>query len=358
MLRTMRAAIAAALFLAPAAAAWAQPVPPPAPPPPAPSPEPVLDIWMLDVGQGSCVYVECPDRAASLLVDCGSTREGGTPLAAVASWLDGRIAGKVRHSVVISHGDLDHYSLIARNDIGGARTSAVFLGGVRADYPGKAAGWLAAVERRGGTVTVYPAGASAFDDPSFACAPARIDILAASTAQAHPEMSFASRKNADSALVRVGLAGWSVILSGDAEGITQETALANAEAAGAPLLGTAIVMGSHHGARTAGSNDAAWADALQSPIAAFSASVDASFRHPQCEVVGRYDRHATRVGQPYAVKCGVGRKRTQRVARGRILSTYGNGHIRVRITPSGMTVYCVTMTAACDAQLDPADAPR
>lgn len=104
-----------------------------------------LDVWLLDIGQGSCVYVDCPDGQTSMLIDCGSLRRSAVnDQGETVSWLKGKIAAKSNHSVVISHADQDHYNIIGGSSIAPERTKRVFLGGLREDFRGNS-DWLRAI---------------------------------------------------------------------------------------------------------------------------------------------------------------------------------------------------------------------
>lgn len=341
-------AIAAFSTVVGASAAPAQPAPP--------TESGTTRVWMLDVGQGSCVYVECPDGQSALLIDRGSSREGKTPLATVASWVNARMSAMDQVSVVISHGDKDHYSLLAQLDE--ANVDRVFMGGVRGDYPGSAtsptsiAGWLQDVEDEGGDVEVYPANFFRAGDSRLHCGSARVDVLTASYMQENPTASVDSRKNADSAVIRLSYGGTAVVMAGDAEGVTQRAALDNAREHGLSLDTPSIVMGSHHGARTAGSNNPPWVEAFKPVVAAFSASLNVKYRHPQCEVVGRYALFARPTSGKFRVACGVGSKSTGRLVESTVVTTYGNGHVRFDLDSSGYAIRCQRSTPACDASLD------
>ena len=109
--------------------------------------------------------------------------------------------------------------------------------------------------------------------------------------------------------------------------------------------------------RTAGSNNDAWVHALDPIVSAFSASIEVQFRHPQCEVVGRFEAHARQTSESYAVPCGVGRTREIRNVTGAVATTYSNGHVLFRVSGQGLSVYCQRVTPACDFELDAQDRP-
>ncbi len=344
MLAVAALATAAVPFQSPV---LAQPGPAPAPALPG---DQTLDVWMLDVGQGSCVYVQCPDRRRAMLIDCGSTSDSPrVTKKKVADWIDDRTETVDTFSVVISHGDTDHYSLLP--SLKPERVDQVRMGGVQDDFAA-VQGWLDDVAEEGGDVGLFPANTFAANAPGFQCEPARVDVLVASAAQGFPQMSVRSRKNADSAVIRVSFGGASIVLPGDAEGMTQRLALKNAADAGLALTDPALLLGSHHGARTKSSNNETWVKFWKAPIAAFSASLDVRHGHPQCEVVGRFDQFTERVAKPFAVPCGVGSDNPKvRIVRGKVLSTYGNGHVLFRFGQGRVEILCQILTPACDGPI-------
>ncbi|MDI1328281.1 MAG: hypothetical protein PSV23_15920 [Brevundimonas sp.] len=358
-----------------AAAVLSAPQVSPASPPPRPAPlfaappafapalPPPLDVWMLDIGQGSCVYVDCPDRRTALLIDCGS--KGARPavsIPAVVDWVRDRLAVDETVTVIVSHGDEDHYSLL--HNLDASRVDRVRLGGLRADYRGPSGklaqidGWLQAVEASGGDVAVWAPNAFSAADPELSCGGVSVDVLVASYLQSAPTTAVDSRKNADSAVIRVRHGGVSVVMAGDAEGSTQQAALRNAEAAGLVLSGDTVLMGSHHGARTAGSNNPPWVDAWRPTVGAFSASVAVRFGHPQCEVVARFAATARPIAERYPVSCGVGARQEVRYVSSAIVNTFDNGTVLFRLSgENGLTILCEILTPGCDAALQPFEAP-
>ncbi len=128
-------------------------------------------------------------------------------------------------------------------------------------------------------------------------------------------------------------------------GSTEADALENFGADAA----TTVMSGSHHGARTHGSNSAAWVEGTSPAVAVFSAG--RSFRHPQCSVVDRFlDVVVDATSHP--MQCGdTKRYRPVRTTRKAVYMTEVNG--AVVITSSGkspMSLFC-TRSVGCDVSI-------
>lgn len=323
-------------------------VAPAAPRPGQPS-ERSLDVWMLNVGQGSCVYIDCPDRRTSMVVDCGSRSGGpGVDTRRVMRWLADETARDARLQLIVSHGDADHMSLLPQ--LGAGRFQRARLGGGVADFA-PIAGWLDEIAANGGAVEIYAPGTVYIDDASYGCAPARVDVLIASHWQANRGIAVNSHKNADSAVVRLSHEGSAVVLTGDAEGSTEQAALHAARQGGVDLNMPTVLMGSHHGAGTAPTNAVSWVDAWRPQVGAFSATVR-SYGHPTCEVVGRFERHARAVEGPFQLTCGTPAGSNVRNLESAVVSTQDNGTVLFRLSGGPVTILCERPTPACDAGLE------
>ena len=91
---------------------------------------------------------------------------------------------------------------------------------------------------------------------------------------------------------------FTVVFTGDAEGITEDQARANFSGA---VLAT-VLTGSHHGAATFQSNDDDWAEATAPSITVFSSGT--RFGHPRCDAVQIYDLFTEDIGS-HPTHCGV-----------------------------------------------------
>ncbi len=302
-----------------------------------------MDVWMLDVGQGSCIVVDCPNNDRPLLIDCGST----TPSAnndeqETVDWISARLADWGAPTVVLSHGDKDHYNLVPRAVDPGA-TDGVWLGGARSEYTEDAfPAWARDVESAGGSVSTLPARYFGANDRDLHCGSDVIaDILIANAAAP-------GEKNANSIVLALSYAGVTVVLAGDAEGRTSERqALANR--ATLPRLDATrtIIAGSHHGARTHDSNSLAWARAW-SPYAVIFSQAETNYGHPACDVVVRYAGAMENAVNPHRVSCGRGGYRTTGT---RTLTTQDSGDVLFRILPDRLLILCQTVREGCSGPL-------
>jgi len=315
----------------------------------------------MDIGQGACVYVDCPNPTAGLLVDCGSDkRSRRTPSANAGRWIDGKLQAKGFNSLVISHPHTDHFRILS-GSIDPQHLNQVFLGGRRDQY--RAAGGRGpydAIDRwlqRAPQTHAYAAGAFIADGSVFRCAPATVNVLTASFAETPDAGPFEAWQNGDSVVLRISFAGQSVVLPGDAEGPTQLSALANARAGGLSLAGPTVMIASHHGSDRAGSNDAAWLDAWKPVAAVFSSELTYRHRHPRCGPVEAYAAFARTVGATFPISCGGPRANTQSPVASRILSTFDNGAVRIRLGPDGIRIACQVMTPACQEVLPASELP-
>lgn len=309
-----------------------------------------LDVWMFDVGQGSCVIVDCPDGDRPLVVDCGSRGASVNNLRAdVVARASSLLASLGKPTVVISHGDEDHYSLIP-SIVDAADVADVWLGGKKRDYGRPIDGWFTAASRAGIRVSELPVRFFQPDDPDLHCGRAKVDILIANA-------TGGKTKNGDSIVLGLSLGDVTVVLPGDAEGETERQAIANKNTIARLKKTHAVVVGSHHGADTEGSNGQAangqagsgWPKAW-SPIATIFSMTPKSYRHPQCEVVARYAAHMPPLGRRYRFTCGEAAVTNKQVST-RMLSTHENGDLLVRVQPTRMMIYCQFPNAPCSGSI-------
>lgn len=355
-----------------------------------------LIVHVYDIGQGSCVLIECPDDLP-ILIDCGKMKGGGGTIQAAAAGINAVLAGYDEARplrVILSHGDLDHYSLLGTKDDGRylidpEKVRTVYFGGAYADY-GTAKAWISAVDSnltpaRPNTATGpcdTPAAVSCLlpnetrwgSVRQIACGKAKIDLVTVN-AQAYytthraefPVTPWKSdgRKNGDSAVVRIRFGATSFVLTGDAQEMTERLAIVNATRAGLPLTGTTFLFGSHHGAKTHGSNgmdwiDGAdgvnWIDATSPSVVIFSSNLEGDHGHPTCAVVSRFDSavypgggRMTAISGGLPVRCD--KEPAPRTFGHRFLVTEANQNIRVTVTKTSVTVACAVVTAACDGPL-------
>lgn len=344
-----------------------------------------LIVHVYDIGQGSCVLIECPGDLP-ILVDCGKMKVGGGSIQAAGRKINEVLDGYSDYyqplRVILSHGDLDHYSLLGtRNDQGRflldpGKVRDVYFGGAFADY-GSARGWMDEVHRslssprRPYPVTrpcntaariscLRPNEVAWGSIRRMSCGAAKVDLLTVN-AQAyyrgHPEEFVGTdwlsdgRKNGDSAVVRVSYGGVSFLLTGDAQEMTERLIQRNAQAAGVSLARTGFLFGSHHGARTHGSNGEDWIKATSPRLAVFSSNFGGGHGHPTCEVVTRVDvaddlDMADAPDGGMAVRCD--KETSPRTFKNKILVTEATGDITVTVPANGAAmIACSKVTKAC-----------
>lgn len=334
------------------------PAPPVALPVPslaAPSPPTVgtlyLDSWMLDVGLGSCVYVACPESSDALVVGCGTTNVGGTQANAVVRWINQQLAVRGPASVLVSHGDLNHYSLLSADEsIDPACIDKVWLGGRLPDYSARFHQWVARVP--GGAATFSP-GEHTIDDVRLRCGTAQINLLTVNSSDLPTTTTPGSRKNVESVIVRLSYAGGSAILPGDAEGQTERMAIVHATAEGLTLAGTSLLVASHHSAASHDSNSDAWIEAVRPAAVAVSSAVTYDYRHPRYTPLTRLVKIGIPASAAFDLRCGTSTAIESFHATQRVFSSSDNGHILARFGGDGVRYYCERATPACDGPLDP-----
>jgi len=307
-----------------------------------------MDVWMLNVGQGACTFIACPDGKSNILVDCGSDSLGATPDNMITQWINEKNQAATNVTVLVSHGHRDHISMLREKDgVNPALVNTLMLGGMKDDYTKAFHAWASKVQS---PATYFKAAEFKANDSRFQCGTARVDLLTANATEVANPASYSSKKNADSAIVRVSLGKHAVIIPGDAEGISEQSAIDNAARHGLELTGATLLIASHHGANTHGSNGNGWLDAASPHAGAFSAKIDATHRHPRCDIVAAY-KDADKVSPIFDMVCGNGTKKSETAVAARLFNTHENGHVLARITSGGVKYLCQTVTPSCDAEL-------
>jgi beta-lactamase superfamily II metal-dependent hydrolase len=311
-----------------------------------------LDAWVLDVGQGLCVFIDCPDNERPLLIDCGSMSYGERNTSAtISAWINGR-AGSQRMAVAISHPHQDHLSVLPR--ITRSKTENIItVGGPASDYPDRIITWAGGQNR----LRDFSGTEPHFDDSVLHCgADTQVDILTVNAADRNPP------DNGNSLVIAITLGRTQIILPGDAEGSTEAAALGvlqDDEDDHLPAPQVALIS-SHHGSSEHESNDAAWLEGLQPNAIIFSANPDyRTYRHPRCEILDRAEPHVADASARSTLTCGTTTSAPTRrqSTDARMLSTYDNGTMRIRLTGSQITIACETMSGACRSQLGEAQLP-
>ncbi len=268
-----------------------------------------LRAHFLDVGIGSCQILECGTTAA-IVVDCGEAGNSDATMQKqdVMHYADDLLDSKQDLYLVVSHPDLDHYSLLQELlEPHENKLKQVWIGMSARYYK----------DRRGGTFDKYLDGLrsalgknfhSNLDNRrySFDCGDATATVLTVNATK--PKTSRARKKkrsngskfnpgasNANSLVLRVSQNNFSVTFMGDAEGLTEQSAIQLAAPtyySPAEDLHTSVLSASHHGANTFHSNSLMWAQTVEADTVVFTAGVQAKkFGHPRCDVVERYEKN-------------------------------------------------------------------
>lgn len=266
----------------------------------APRQEDELRIHHLDIGTGACAIVECPGANASpMIVDCGSIGRTGDDLTGddAATYIQKILSNHTaRPNVVLSHGDRDHYSLIP-TVLSGTQVGNIWLGGKTAEYNSDGfPAWLTAQRSGGANVvdeTKLPPNWHNDAEPigaPLSCGTASVFVLTVNTG---------AEKNSHSLVLLLEHHEFSAIFSGDAEGTTEQQASDNFE----QNVKVTVMTGSHHGARTKGSNGVNWASNTAPDVMVYSAGE--KFSHPTCAAVQQYKTVTQTTEHP--ARCGLGR---------------------------------------------------
>jgi competence protein ComEC len=256
--------------------------------PPRPEPPPRPRAVALEVGQGAAALVE--GLRAAVLVDAGSAfggRDWGERAVVPAL---AALAVERLDVLIVSHGDLDHW--------GGAPAvlDAVSVGeiwvphGAIAD-PALRPLWDAARAKR---IPVVEKGA---DSPAAAVGDLRIEPL-------WPVPGAEQRSRNDRSLVvRIELAGHSILLPGDLEAGAELDLVSS----GVDLESEVIAL-AHHGSRTSSTDR--FLEAVGATVAIASAPCGGRFGMPHAEVLARARRGGLSVwwtGRDGAVMIGLGK---------------------------------------------------
>jgi competence protein ComEC len=240
-----------------------------------------LVIHVLNIGAGSCQIVQCPHSHRVLVMDCGSSGASGDDLVGAHIVNHAQANGLFSHPeteilVAISHPDQDHTNKIPLL-LESHSVQSIWLGGVYDEYTGPIGGFLDQADQTGVTINHgWPPNFHNRGHPieGLQCGSANTYILTVNTE---------GSRNAQSMVLLLDYGDYRGIFAGDAEQETEEAAY---QAYGALMEDTTVLVASHHGAHTHGSNHEAWLTATNPQIVVFSAGN--RYGHPRQEIVERY----------------------------------------------------------------------
>jgi competence protein ComEC len=216
-----------------------------------------------------------------MIVDCGSLGRTDDDLteAETATYVQDILSNSsVRPNVVISHADRDHYKYVA-SVLANTQAENVWQGGDPDDYTSDGfPAWIQGQENGGATLhNGKPPHWHNDGEPlgtTLSCGTANTYALTVNTGNS---------KNAQSLVLMIEHGEFTVVFTGDAEGITEARAVTNF----ANNLKADVLSASHHGANTEGSNGSGWVTATSPDVVVFSAGE--KFGHPRCAAVDRFN---------------------------------------------------------------------
>ncbi len=225
-----------------------------------------MKVIVFDVGQGNCTLVVHPHERA-VLVDAGSSK---LPYNSTSAERMQTIIKKItvlvpqkRLTIVVSHGDRDHYSWIvplATSLLQHKFKLSFLLGGSPQDFP-------PFIKRFKLSQNLFRYTSQPSAQENNYGLPSYCTVLSAE--------KKSSNKNDKSIVLKVEYKGTPIILPADATGRITEKLLRNAETLKAPLL-----LASHHGSATEGSNSEEWLKAISPSCFVISANKHEGYHHP------------------------------------------------------------------------------
>ncbi len=246
-----------------------------------------LSIHFLSIGAGTCTVIECPGaNAPPMLVDCGSTGGSRRSMAHNKSETKSEVQSILaRHqpapNVVLTHGHTDHYKWIP-DILEGVTAQHIWRGGRNSSYSDTFNDWVETQDRQGAVIherlekNLHNDGEPLGDDLS--CGMASTYVLTVNTG---------SNTSSRSLMVMIEYGSFTAIFPGDAQKVTQDNAIRNFSDG----LQTTVLSASHHGARSAGSNNDDWVEATSPNVVNYSSGKPHG--HPTCTAVERYRDHGS-----------------------------------------------------------------
>lgn len=257
------------------------------------------------VGTGSCTVVMCPNSNDWYLVDCGSSGGQYTSTQTITNNISEAINGSHNQPphVIVTHGDLDHLSLISDVLSNAAPGGFIFLGGNSRQYTNTDFNtWLNNQRSHNATITYGDTIASQVDKPNqlyskdLSCGAAQVYIIAALDS---PD------KNTGSLFTVFKYGNSAYLFTGDATDDTQQLAITKLNSTKLSLSKTTrFLVAPHHGGITNQSNSPAFANAVR-PVSVIFSSSYGRYGHPRCDAITNYENAGTLVNWPqHIISCG------------------------------------------------------
>lgn len=273
-----------------------------------------LIVDVIDVGQGNAILVSFPN-GNFMLVDCGSqqTSQSGTAFKHAQQYITQVTGGKNITTVVITHGDTDHTAFIPYIKEAQMPTN-IIVGGMRRELGENVQNWLKTQDNRGWNKKrkrdIPPCYvfffkkegySSATPDADFGGADSDVDtnvyILGA---------NLGTTANDRSIVLLLSYGNQKVVLTGDAEGDTENYIIANIP--DSLLSPCTLFVPAHHGSFYSTSQD--WVKALSPDLSAITASgTNKAFAHPDCTTVEIILEEVTNGAAEHTITCSAGRNK-------------------------------------------------
>ncbi|GAB5341011.1 hypothetical protein PFUM301597_54970 [Pseudomonas fluorescens] len=305
-----------------------------------------MRIHFVNVGQGMCHIVECPSaQPTAFMYDCGSTSDGGQ-FANAVTYISTVLAPMANVPVFLSHKDSDHTNWFITQNGGLDRSK---FGTVRAsetmgrynqkvqDFFQGAKNWISYPNPQNDVpVTDSPVS-------NFSCGSANVSVVAVNA-------QSGANQNDDTLVLAIKYAGFTTLLTGDAQAKTQVAALKTLKSKN--MLPINLVTASHHGANTHNSNDDNWVFGITPSTVIFSAKLS-KHGHPKCDVVNRYNslNNIMVMGAAMSIPCGMasGAPSSPINTSNALFTTEMNGTIAVDILADGTSeMHCENENAHCE----------
>lgn len=261
-----------------------------------------VNVVFLDVGQGDGTLISSPDGEL-VLIDLGSKKNAEVAGADAIKAVTAIIIASMNHRqsdiptidhLLLTHGDGDHYNLITQ--LGGyvqimtgkpLNIPEVAIGGGKHDYDKELQDAVLTPAETAGRLTTFansyhdPMAADGTVTPTWKLAGNTVKLYLLS---ANYPLRDSGPKNPKSLVVLLAYANaaQNVILTGDAEGVTEAAILGYYATNLAFLQSFALKLG-HHGSQAGTS--VPWLDAVNQR--ASFASSDMKWAHPYCETIAR-----------------------------------------------------------------------
>lgn len=244
-----------------------------------------LRVHFIDVGQGDCTLIECPN-GNTILVDCGSSSCNEQPT--VTQYVQRRLGQNPNiDTLVLTHPDKDHYSQLP-HVLDGVSVGTVVMAGRANEY--RSCNFDEWLTDTGDWQTTFIYGRNYFDgvqtpNTDFECGSAEVRVLASDIRTSRSGSNFV--KNARSIVLMVSHGNVDFLLTGDATFDTEDVI---AQRYANNWLQAEILKLGHHGSR-ATSNSESWIDIIQPEVAIASAQLNRRYGHPHQDVINRADDH-------------------------------------------------------------------